>query len=67
MVPVTGTTAGIIPALTAGEAGFPALDVLGVSYPALDSQSRAGLRRAPEGHDGGLHVHEAGAARGRGH
>lgn len=38
-VPVTGTTAGIIPALTAGKAGFPALDVLGVSYPALDSQS----------------------------
>lgn len=37
-VPVTGTTAGIIPALTAGKAGFPALDVLGVSYPALDSQ-----------------------------
>ena len=25
-VPVTGTTAGIIPALTAGKAGFPALD-----------------------------------------
>ena len=40
-VPVTGTTAGIIPALTAGKAGFPALDVLGVSYPALDSQSPA--------------------------
>lgn len=38
---VTGTTAGIIPALTAGKAGFPALDVLGVSYPALDSQSPA--------------------------
>ena len=38
-VSVTGTTAGIIPALTAGKAGFPALDVLGVSYPALDSQS----------------------------
>jgi len=33
--------AGIIPALTAGKAGFPALDVLGVSYPALDSQSPA--------------------------
>lgn len=40
-VSVTGTTAGIIPALTAGKAGFPALDVLGVSYPALDSQSPA--------------------------
>ncbi|MEI3161729.1 MAG: hypothetical protein V8S57_08275 [Oscillospiraceae bacterium] len=40
-MPVTGTTAGIIPALTAGKAGFPALDVLGVSYPALDSQSPA--------------------------
>lgn len=40
-VPVTGTTAGIIPALTAGKAGFPTLDVLGVSYPALDSQSPA--------------------------
>ena len=40
-VPVTGTTAGIIPALTAGKTGFPALDVLGVSYPALDSQSPA--------------------------
>lgn len=40
-VPVTGTTAGIIPALSAGKAGFPALDVLGVSYPALDSQSPA--------------------------
>lgn len=40
-VPVTGTTAGIIPALTAGKAGFLALDVLGVSYPALDSQSPA--------------------------
>lgn len=40
-VPVNGTTAGIIPALTAGKAGFPALDVLGVSYPALDSQSPA--------------------------
>lgn len=40
-VPVTGTTAGIIPALTAGKAGFPALDVLGMSYPALDSQSPA--------------------------
>lgn len=40
-VPVTGTTAGIIPALTAGKAGFPALDVLGVSYPALDCQSPA--------------------------
>lgn len=40
-VPVTGTTAGIIPALTAGKAGFPALDVLGVSYPALGSQSPA--------------------------
>lgn len=40
-VPVTGTTAGIIPALTAGKAGFPALDVLGVSYPALNSQSPA--------------------------
>lgn len=40
-VPVTGTTAGIIPALMAGKAGFPALDVLGVSYPALDSQSPA--------------------------
>lgn len=40
-VPVTGTTAGIIPALTAGKAGFPALDVFGVSYPALDSQSPA--------------------------
>ena len=40
-VPVTGTTAGIIPALTAGKAGFPALDVLGVSYPALDSQAPA--------------------------
>ena len=40
-VPVTGTTAGIIPALTAGKASFPALDVLGVSYPALDSQSPA--------------------------
>lgn len=40
-VPVAGTTAGIIPALTAGKAGFPALDVLGVSYPALDSQSPA--------------------------
>ena len=40
-VPVTGTTAGIIPALTAGKAGFPALDVLGVIYPALDSQSPA--------------------------
>ena len=40
-VPVTGTTAGIIPALTAGKAGFPALDVLGVNYPALDSQSPA--------------------------
>ena len=40
-VPVTGTPAGIIPALTAGKAGFPALDVLGVSYPALDSQSPA--------------------------
>ena len=40
-VPVTGTTAGIIPALTAGKAGFPAPDVLGVSYPALDSQSPA--------------------------
>ncbi len=40
-VPVTGTTAGIIPALTAGKAGFSALDVLGVSYPALDSQSPA--------------------------
>lgn len=40
-VPVTGTTAGIIPALTAGKVGFPALDVLGVSYPALDSQSPA--------------------------
>ena len=40
-VPVTGTTAGIIPALTAGKAGFPALGVLGVSYPALDSQSPA--------------------------
>ena len=40
-VPVTGTTAGIIPALTAGKAGFPALDVLGVSYPALDRQSPA--------------------------
>ena len=40
-VPVTGTTAGIIPALTAGKACFPALDVLGVSYPALDSQSPA--------------------------
>ena len=26
---------------TAGKAGFPALDVLGVSYPALDSQSPA--------------------------
>ena len=38
---MTGTTAGIIPALTAGKAGFPALDVLGVSYPALDSQSPA--------------------------
>lgn len=40
-VSVTGTAAGIIPALTAGKAGFPALDVLGVSYPALDSQSPA--------------------------
>ena len=40
-VPVTGTTAGIIPALTAGKAGFPALGVLDVSYPALDSQSPA--------------------------
>ena len=40
-VSVTGTTAGIIPALTAGKTGFPALDVLGVSYPALDSQSPA--------------------------
>ncbi len=40
-VSVTGTTAGIIPTLTAGKAGFPALDVLGVSYPALDSQSPA--------------------------
>lgn len=40
-VSVTGTTAGIIPALTAGKAGFPTLDVLGVSYPALDSQSPA--------------------------
>lgn len=40
-VPVTGTTAGIIPALSAGKAGFPTLDVLGVSYPALDSQSPA--------------------------
>lgn len=40
-VPVTGTTAGIIPALSAGKASFPALDVLGVSYPALDSQSPA--------------------------
>lgn len=40
-VSVTGTTVGIIPALTAGKAGFPALDVLGVSYPALDSQSPA--------------------------
>ncbi len=40
-VPVTGTIADIIPALTAGKAGFPALDVLGVSYPALDSQSPA--------------------------
>lgn len=40
-VPVTGTVADIIPALSAGKAGLPALDVLGVSYPALDSRSPA--------------------------
>ncbi len=40
-VPVTGTIADIVPALSAGKAGLPALDVLGVSYPALDSRSPA--------------------------
>lgn len=40
-VPVTGTIADIVPALSAGKGGFPALDVLGVSYPALDSRSPA--------------------------
>lgn len=40
-VPVTGTTADIIPALSARNTNYPALDVLGMSYPALDSQSPA--------------------------
>lgn len=40
-VPVTGTTAGIIPALSMRNTNYPALDVLGMSYPALDSQSPA--------------------------
>lgn len=40
-VPVTGTTADIIPALSMRNTNYPALDVLGMSYPALDSQSPA--------------------------
>ena len=63
-VPVTGTTAGIIPRAHGGQGGLPRAGCARRELSrAGQPVSRAGLRRAPEGARRGLHVHEAGAAR----